>query len=89
MTTRNVGYAYSVRRRGVPLENCQKALMFLDGTLDAIPRKTHRVEWAKTHIAYGNIWSKQVFGEMTRNLEASAERYRSALEVFEPGILPT
>jgi CHAT domain-containing protein/tetratricopeptide (TPR) repeat protein len=88
LSTRNLSRAYSIRTRGDRRDNSRRAIALLDGTLDVVQRETHRMEWAQTQVYYGIAQARQIDGDKETHLETAAKHFRTALEIFQPDIVP-
>lgn len=89
ITTRNLCIAYVARKKGSHQENCRKALALLQGAMDAIPRKTHRVEWARTNVTQGILLSHLSHDDNNQSLLKAVNHFYNALEVLKPDVLPS
>ena len=81
---RNLGVAYSARTAGKRSINIQRAVNYVQTSLDQVFKlRAYPAEWASTQEALGTIYLKRPDKERLENMQAASSCYNAALKVYK------
>ena len=83
-----LGALYVARARGVPADNLEKAIEFLQAAVTTWTREGEPRDWAAAHNALGIAYWQRIRGERADNQETAIAHFGAAQTVFSREAVP-
>ena len=83
-----LGALYVARARGVPADNLEKAIEFLQAAVTTWTREADPRDWATAHNALGIAYWQRIRGERADNQETAIAHFEAAQTVFSREAVP-
>ena len=78
----NLGIAYSIRFRGNPSKNLEKAISYLKTARECFTFDDFPEQWASVQMNLGKIYPKRLIGDRSKNLKQAVDCLKQAIYVY-------